>query len=693
MKLKSKIIILILISLLLSLPITSFFQFSNLSFHKWLKINPSLFLLFSIFIFYLGSHFIFKIDKLYDFIYKKRYGIALIILTILVLGKLNGSSIGAWQNRVDTSKELSNNTIIGVNREIRSDEWLVNTPFALSQEYNDYQYYSNLPRSTKTDMFSTIFVPVKDILIITRPFNIGYLLLGEEYGLSFYWYGRLLALLLVTFEFMMLITKKKKLLSLAGAFLLTGSPLVSWFYSNYIVDLLISGQLCLLIFNHFLETKSKKRKIIDSILLGFAFSYFIFCMYPAWQIPLGYLFLSFIIWFVVKNFKNNHHIKDYLYLFIPGVIVIILFLRYYLLSKDTLQIIMQTVYPGKREITSGGASILHFTYPLSIFFPIADYKNPCEASGIFSLFPLPIIVSIISFIQAKRKKEKDSTNLLILLLTIASLLLTIYTIFPVPSILVKLSLLGMSTPERTVPIIGIICLYLLILTTSKLEWKENDKKVLLFLFSVVISFLLLKISILNNGWYITSKKFIIIIVLLSIIIYLYGNSKSTRNQTLFSLLLIGLGISNILGVNPIHVGTSIMHETSLAKEIQKIVKKEKNANWIGVNSFFLPNYIIANGGKSINATNIYPNLDLWHKLDSTKEQEDIYNRYSHINIVLTKDKTEFELVQNDVITLKLNEKDLEKLNVDYILSTEKIKSSYMKEIYHDKKSYLYQYTK
>ena len=100
-------------------------------------------------------------------------------------------------NKIDT-------TIIGTNRYIRSDEWLVNTPYAISQQYNDYKYFSNLPRSTKTDMFSTIFVPVKDILVFTRPFNIGYLILGEEYGLSFYWYGRLIALLLVTFELMML---------------------------------------------------------------------------------------------------------------------------------------------------------------------------------------------------------------------------------------------------------------------------------------------------------------------------------------------------------------------------------------------------------------------------------------------------------------------------------------------------------
>ena len=175
-------------------------------------------------------------------------------MIIIVLGKFNGSSIGQWNNLIEPNNNI-NNTIIGTNREIRSDEWLVNTPFAISQKYNDYKYFNDIPRATPTDMFSTIFVPVKDIIIILRPFNIVYLLLGEEYGLSFYWYGRLIALLLVTFELMMLITNKKKLISIAGAILITGSPLVSWFYSNYIVDLLISGELCLLLFNRYLELK------------------------------------------------------------------------------------------------------------------------------------------------------------------------------------------------------------------------------------------------------------------------------------------------------------------------------------------------------------------------------------------------------------------------------------------------------
>ena len=111
---------------------------------------------------------------------------------------------------------------------------------------------------------------------------------------------------------MMLITNKKKLISIAGAILITGSPLVSWFYSNYIVDLLISGELCLLLFNRYLETKNNKLRVLYSILLGLTFSWFTLTIYPAWQVPLGYMYLAFAIWIFIKNYKYNRSIKDYL---------------------------------------------------------------------------------------------------------------------------------------------------------------------------------------------------------------------------------------------------------------------------------------------------------------------------------------------------------------------------------------------
>ncbi len=622
--------------------------------------------------------------KIGEFIYKYRFLIALLLLIVLVIGKFNGSSIGLWKNEVEPNIDYSNSTIIGTNREVRSDEWLVNTPFAISQKYNEYKYFSDLPRGTKTDMYTTIFVPVKDILIIARPFNIGYLLLGEEYGLSFYWYGRLIALFLVTFELMMLITKKKKLLSLAGAILITGSPLVSWFYSNYIVDLLISGQLCLLLFNSYLETKNIKLRILYSILLGLSFSWFTLTIYPAWQVPLGYMYLAFMIWIFVKN-KDNNKLKDYLLLLISGIVYFALLLRFYLLSKETIDILMNTVYPGNRIVTGGGAFIKHFIYPISLFFGIADYHNPCESAGVYSLFPIPIVLSIIYLIKNKNKKDKDKTKLLILLLVITSIVLTTFTIIKVPEIVAKITLLSMSPTERIVPIIGIICAYLLVLTVSKIEIKKNWTKVIILFFTIVGSYIIIKIGSLDRTWFLTSKKLIVSLLFLSITIYLYINSKKTRNYYLLSILLIITGLINLALVNPVNRGTGVLHNSKTAKEIQKIVKKDKDAKWISIDSIFLGNYVIANGGKSINSTNIYPNIDLWKKID---KDDSIYNRFAHVIIELTNEENKFELVQQDIIKLYLNYNYLDDLDIKYLITNKELD---IIEEYKDKIKIIYNY--
>ena len=78
----------------------------------------------------------------FDLVLSKRYYIAGILLIILTIFQISGSSIGIWAyyipNELETSGEL-----IGESQAIRTDEWATFTPFALSQKYNNYGYFSN----------------------------------------------------------------------------------------------------------------------------------------------------------------------------------------------------------------------------------------------------------------------------------------------------------------------------------------------------------------------------------------------------------------------------------------------------------------------------------------------------------------------------------------------------------------------
>lgn len=670
---KKNILILIL-DLLFSLLITLRILNDRIELCDIPNINIFLYLLVFLLVSFVFSHFIFNIKNIYNYIYEKRYIISGIILLILVLGKFNGSSIGMWNIYVQPSEDYSYTTIIGKSRAIRSDEWLVNTPYALSQKHNSYKYYSNMARGAKTDMFSSIFTPVLDILVFSRPFNIGYLLLGNEYGLSFYWYGRLIALFLVTFEFFMLITSKKKTLSAMGTISIVGSSVVMWFYSNYIVDLLISGQLSLLLFNRFLITSNKNSKIFYSFLIALCLNWFSLTLYPAWQIPLGYIFLIFAVWIFKINFDKNRKISDYKYLIITIIIVILNLLRFFCLSKNTINIIMSTVYPGNRFSVGGNSLKLNFNYPYSLFYPIIDYSNPCDSSGVFSLFPIPIIFSIIVLYNEKKKnKLLENENFLILLLTLISIIFAMFTIIKIPALIFKITLLKMVPTKRIAPIIGIICIYLIVLTIGKIKIHNLYQYVVALVTSIISSVIIVYICNENHQQYINNRILIVVVVVfLILMIFTYLCSFHKINYYIFILSMGMIGFLNIVLINPVNIGTDVIYKKPLSKKVKDIVKNDPNGRWLSLSNIALGNYTLMNGAKSINSTNIYPNLELWKKLDVNKKNINIYNRYAHIVVNLTENKTRFKLEQGDVFKVDLSYYDIDKIGVNYFILNDEL---------------------
>ena len=165
-------------------------------------------------------------NKILDFLYKYRFLIAIILIFIGVLFKLHGSSIGLWNTVFNTETE-NKSLLFGKERTIRSDEWAVTTPLIFSQSFNGFRYFSDLLRGgVSTDSFSLYGLPVLNILEIFRLFHLGYIILGIERGISFFWVARFIVLFLVTFEFGKIIFNENKRLALIGAFMISLSPII-----------------------------------------------------------------------------------------------------------------------------------------------------------------------------------------------------------------------------------------------------------------------------------------------------------------------------------------------------------------------------------------------------------------------------------------------------------------------------------
>lgn len=636
---------------------------------SFVNFSMHLLFIFSVIDLFIAIHFIVDIKKMYEYIYKYRYLIGLLIFSFLVIFKYNGSSVQLFNNYIQPEAPVQENLVLGHFRGIRSDEWLVTTPLSLTQANKNINFSENNTILSAKDNLVTLNPKLPNtnfFSLVSSPRNIGYLFLDLERAYSFAWYLDYFILFFASFEMLMIITKKNRLWSLIGSVMITLSPVIQWWQSPSIPAY---GALAIVLFYYFVKNKNWKQKTLLSLLFGYSGFLYIMCIYPAWQVPYAYCYLILLIWIMIKN-RKDLHISDLIYLIPTLGIIIILIAPILISNKEVFEITSNTVYPGNRLSTGGGEWRLLFTYINDITYPYRGaISNPCEFSQYLTLFPIPILYGI--YLMIKNKKA----DLFVILSVIVLGVLSIWVILPLGEVFSKITLLYMSTENRVQVAIGYLSVILIVYLLSKYEKEEQIvslENMILTMISFITVFINVKISNSVTETYFSGSSSlylsIIIFIIFAVVMTLFLiNNKKTNIFLALAFLLISL-LSGAL-VSPINRGLKILYNKPIAREIQKLVEEDANAIYMTTDSnLFLSNYIAVNGAKTINTTNYIPNLELYEKLDVNKEYADIYNRYEHVTISLTEKETSFILNQEDYISINLNYADICKTNADYLVT-------------------------
>ena len=644
-----------------------FFEMTNINF--WIRFM----LLFS-FVFFISVHFVFNLNSLYKWLYKKRYFISLGIVVFAVIFELNNSSIDLWNFlNTNTSQEKSY-IILGKARTVRFDEWSIYTPMLLSQN-PEYKYFSDSLRGGNTDVFMIYGQPIKNIVSIFRPFLLGFLFLGSAKGLSFFWIIRLILLFLISFEFFMLMSNKNKIVSLIGTFLIVFAPAVQWWWTpSGIVEIIIFGEILVLLFDNYLKQKNFTRRSIIIFLMIVFVGCYLFVLYPAWQLPTAYILIVICLWIVMEKYNDyKFDKKDILPISIFSVLFFVTLCYIYSKSKGTIDLITNTVYPGSRFETGGSRyteysigcdSFIHvFRYWGNIFLSFTSNNlitQQCNFATFFDLFPMGLVVSFIVLF-----KDKIKDKLLIMLLMVY-LFFTVWCVIGFPKSLAQVTMMKVSPVYRTFIILGF--LNVLIFIRSLSLFKSGLNKV----YSFFISFVLVITIVISNMYiykdYFNVSKIIIVSVLSFSLFYLILRNKINK---LFMFLIMLIMISSGLFVNPIQKGIAVVKDSELSKVIKKIDTQEKGL-WIVENfNFFAINFPIMQGVKTLNSTNTYPNFDMLNILDNDKKYSNVYNRYANILVKFIHENNimdKFVLLSKDCFQINMTVNDILKLNINYVLT-------------------------
>lgn len=593
------------------------------------------------------------------FCYRNRYWIAIGVFCVSVLLRLNGTNLSRWSTLLGGAEQYG--PLWGSAREVRSDEWAVWSAFTISQGFSGWPAIS---QSIAGGNVSTLWVsvggiPALNLAFIFKPMYWGFPLLGTERGFSFLWTLRLLLLFFVSFESAMRYTEKRPWLSFCAAMVITFAPYVQWWSSQSVAEVLIFAQGMLLCLDSYVNSGSRKARILNSVLFAYCIGCYVMIAYVPWLISTFYVILAIAVVIFLCNRKRLTR-ADIPTLLLPVAIVVGYLSVIVLSDMTTLNLIQNSVYPGKRLITGGGffQSANYFTglYSLLLPFVPAPFFNSCELSGFLSFAPAGLILACYSFITT-RKKDPLSIALII-----TELFCLYFLIVGVPAAVAKATLLFEC--NRMNIALGLADIILLFRGLSRAKSMSIPLAIASTLLSTTLNILMLL------KFYSVSKLvligFIVLYVTLFYLIYRHQYDHTIRKIVLafaLSCLMFSAGAF----VNPVQQGIQCVTQTNLVKTLTSI-QNTSDEIYLVEGNWPLTNAPLLAGKTCFDSTQVYPDPEKWRVVDPGGQYETIYNRFSHISLNLITDQTRFELQSDDLIVVDFCVDDLEVYNIRYLMT-------------------------
>ena len=623
--------------------------------------------------FFVGLHFILDIKTMYTWMFDHRWLLALLFLIFTTALRLHGDSISYYSDVIQPhSGSGFGRTLFGQYRAIRSDEFIVDTPAVLASTFGPHPFgmYNDILRGTDTlNILNGVYGGLATL--VRAPWEYAYLFLPTEYAFSFCWYAPIVLGFMACLE-MFYIIAKNKAVAFTGACLVIFSAFYQWWAPSMYY---IGGPGTIVCLYYFIHSNKIWKKCILGFLTAVSFGLFVTALYPSWQVPLGYVFLVMGIWLIYDNWADIKALRwfDWLILVISLILCIGLIGLYFYTLIDYIRIISQTVYPGKRFETGGDLWIRKlFYYVYAPYYPVKDFGNPSELGTFMSLFPLTTLAAVYCWFKDKKK------DFLTAGLILAEIPMIVYVTVGFPKILAAVTLFFESQPQRLVDIIGFIQVILIVILLSRYRETVQIHKVPAAILAAANTALAFYFPLTEYPDYLAVESYpwmkyvLIAFAFIVFVIFSYGliAKLSEKWKAAYVALLAVYSLGTGLLVRPVTVGLSAITAKPVYSEIQKIDKEQKDAKWLtGGDNSLLPPYCISSGASTLDSVNTYPNLDLWEKLDPEKEYEEVYNRYVHVDVVLTDEPTSFELLQQDYMCLRLSYQDVQKTDADYILAT------------------------
>ena len=572
--------------------------------------------------------------------WKSLFGVSLLLSFLLLVGAgWTGSSLAL---ALKGSPFIEHGALpwMGQDRAIRSDEWEVLTPLAISQASHLPPYpVSNRLLGTDGQNMMVIGmtgVPVAHLSSVAKPATWGFFIFDLRKALSWYWWFPFFAcfgaLWLVLIQSFNLEWRTAAALSLTGA----ASP-YSVVFSGWPAYTAFFAAVAVLAWQQIFLRQKFWHASLFGMLLGWALAGFALVLYPSWQIKLTYLLVPLsLAWVWTERRRLNFGVSQWLAIAVATLVAVAILGSWWLAAHDAVAAIRSTVYPGGRSLEVGGDIdpwflIKGWLSPATIY-ATSDIIAPSDA-GSFLFLLWAAVPAIVTRSVALRKLDPVIGALLAVTVFILA-----FAFIGFNAQFARFSLLGFTTSYRIDLTLGIAQIFVLAwlmspthqtLSYQSIPWKSGFAAFSV-LVMVHIAWLFSKLPVAISQMVPPSYA---LMTFAAIGLASYALLAQRHVWVVCICLVWTLGAS--LPFNPLGVATNqLVASDELRKAISAI---DHNSPSPAVAVIGERAWAVALPGVGIHVVNTvfyYPQKSLWAALDPEHRHAVVHNRYHRLLLTL-----------------------------------------------------------
>jgi hypothetical protein len=285
---------------------------------------------------------------------------------------------------------------------IRSDEWLVFTSLAIGQK-NQQPPFPIVNKGLGFDGQNNLVigmtgVPINHVAAFAKPATWGFHLFDLKRALAWYWWFPIISCFLALWWLFDFLLPGQWRLGASLSLLFCLSPYtIAW--SNWPAYVVMFPTVALCSTLQILREGNRFRLVGLAVMLGLSVAGFILVLYPAWQIPLGYLYIAVAIALLVRDRGlldiDFSRITAFTFAILLASIIM---LMWWFDARPAIEVILNTVYPGRRQMLTGGG--LSFSDVLRGFSNIGSlykidggFSNHSEIASFYYLY-VPLFLAL-----------------------------------------------------------------------------------------------------------------------------------------------------------------------------------------------------------------------------------------------------------------------------------------------------------